>query len=77
MSLNLVRVIVCSPEQAVDPQCAQANSASYPQRDGRRDMSSIAYVLRPSVTEVVVGYITLSGCTAGPTVRYRGQWMAA
>jgi len=47
-------------------------SASYPSRDGKW---VVATGWRPSVADWGNGMFVF--CTAGPVVRYRGQWMAA
>jgi len=52
---------------------AQANSASYPQRDGKWVVAT-AMEWRPSVADWGDG--VSASCTVGPIVRYRGQWMA-
>jgi len=48
----------------------QVNSASYPQRDWKRSVS-----IRVRWWEPIV--VLSAGCTTGPIVRWRGQWMAA
>jgi len=67
--------LASSLEQAVSLLCAQANSASYRQRDGKW---VVAYGLRGEGLAWLIGVVVyLSCCTAGPIVRCRGQWMAA
>jgi len=60
-------------EQVANLLCAQANSASYTQRDGKWVVAT-ATGWRPSVADWGDG--VSASCTVGPTVRYRGQWMA-
>ena len=60
-------------EQVAHLLCAQANSASYPQRDGKWVVAT-ATGWRPSVADWDDG--VSASCTVGPIVRYRGQWMA-
>ena len=60
-------------EQVANPPCAQANLASYLQWD-RKWVVATATGWRPSVADWGDG--VSASCTVGPTVRYRGQWMA-
>ena len=53
-------------EQVDNLLCAQANSASYPQRDGKWVLA-MATGLRPSVTDWGDGLS--ASCTVGPIVR--------
>jgi len=46
--------------------CAQANSASYPQRDGKWVVSIVGYGWRPSVDDWGDG--VSASCTMGPIV---------
>ena len=56
--------------------CAQTNSASYHQWEGKW---VVTYGLRGwrSIVWLIGMVVCLLCCTAGPVVRYRGQWMAA
>ena len=60
-------------EQVANLLYAQANSASYPQRDGKWVVAT-ATGWRPSVADWGDG--VSASCTVGPIVRCRGQWMA-
>ena len=60
-------------EQVANLLCAQANSASYPQRD-EKWVVAMAMGWRPSVADWGGG--VSASCTVSPIVRYHGQWMA-
>jgi len=60
-------------DQVANLLCAQANSASYPRRDGKW-VVAMATGWRPSVADWGDG--VSADCTVGPIVRKRGQWMA-
>ena len=62
-------------EQVANLLCAQVNSISYPQRDRKW---VVAYGLRGEGLVWLIGAVVcLLAATAGPIVRWRGQWMAA
>ena len=60
-------------KQVANLLCAQANSASYPQRDGKWIVAT-ATGWRLSVADWGDGMS--ASCTVGPIARYREQWMA-
>ena len=62
-------------EQVANLQCGQVNSTSYPQRDWKW---VVACGLRGEALVWLIGAVLCQlAATAGPTVRWRGQWMAA
>ena len=60
------RSIASNLEQVANPLCAQADSASYPQRDGKWVVATATW-WRPSVADWGNG--VSASCTVGPTVR--------
>ena len=68
-SLNVGWVVCKQPQQVANVPCAQANSASYPQWDGKY----VAYGLQGELGYWLIG----TGCTTGPVVRRCRHWMAA
>ena len=66
---TLIRSTASNLEQFANLLCAQANSASYPQRDGKWVVAYLAWATewRPSVADWGGGMS--ASCTAGPIVR--------
>jgi len=56
--------------------CVQANSASYPQRDGKWVVAQLLWDTGWRLSVANWGDGVSASCTVGPIVRYRGQWMA-
>jgi len=69
-----IRSTASNFEQVANLLCPQANSASYPQWDGKWVVAT-ATGWRPSVADW--GDDVFASCTVCPTVHYHGQWMAS